>query len=179
MRPSPTDSATSVEPGTRRKGNDHWWYHAVRDKSGKQRWQLTPDSAKVRREWGDKNMVTFTLKPSVIPFDESDDEAPKKTVKIPSFSNERALQIVWYSFPMPLHDPPRFYAKSVKWDTKCGKYNIVFVFASEEDAIEFAESDLPHNYGDMAADTWMEGDISITRHHEMDLDVYDIMLDTK
>lgn len=182
MRPSPERSATAFEPGTRRAGNDGWMYHVVQDRSGKRRWQLTPESAAMRKEWGRGTSVTFSLKPSVRQLDEEKDDATNvsatataylKRMRIPSFSGDRALQIVWTSLPMPLTKPPRFYAKSVKWDVKRKLYDVEFVFRVADEARDFVRTELRDNYGELAADTWMEGDIRITKDHEMDLELQD------
>lgn len=181
MRPSPPRSATAFEPGTRRAGNDQWMYHVVQDKSGKKRWQLTPESAAMRKEWGRGTIVTFSLKPSVRHLDvEKDSWGPNvsanatadlKRMRIPSFSGDRALQIVWTSLPMPLTKPPRFYTKSVEWDVKRKLYDVIIVFQVANEAHDFVRIELRDNYGDLAADTWMEGDIFIAKDHEMHLEL--------
>lgn len=138
----------------------------------------------MRKEWGSKNAVSFALRPCVRRLDEVKDRWGRrvpasnveymKKMNIPAFSGSRALAIVWRSLPMPLTRPPKFYARSVKWNAQRMVYEVVFVFADAHGAEDFANEELPDNYGDLAEDTWMEGDIFLTHDHEMSFDLRDI-----
>jgi hypothetical protein len=173
MRPSPSKSATTLSPGKVLEGNDYWKYEVVQDKTGTHRWQLVPEAAQRRKEWDKtKTTVSFVLKPYVTKYDIANDrEGPcvsgsdtqyMKRNRIPAFSSPKLMQIVWNSLPIPLYRPQKFYAKNVKWNAARKWYDVVFVLASPEDAVRFAREDLPRNYGPLAADTWMEGDTSVT-----------------
>lgn len=184
MRPSPSQSAASAAVGRRMRGNDGSMYEVVQDARGVKRWALTPAAREEREAWKSRGVhVRVALRPVVAEFDPSDPNAdPRKieatnaralaAARVPGFQSARAMRIVWSSVPPPderaLRAGKGWFVQSIKWNGRV--YEICFVASSPAAAEELVQ-EACHNYGDGAADSWMEGNILLTPRHELFLEL--------
>ncbi len=156
-RPSPGQSAALFKPGTRRRGNDGAMYVVSQAANGVRRWvrdrdrdrdQTGPDPAQAGFE--------LVLQPQV----HVAGRARSAKLMLADVVGPHALRVVRSS----LHGVADRVG-SVLYDMGRGVY-VVHAWTWRPDAFP---GEARENYGELAADTWMEGDITIAPDVELHL----------
>jgi hypothetical protein len=160
------------------KGNDNLTYEVVQDTRGVHKWKLTSESQKLRDLLAadKRNHVRFYLAPKLTPLSATEKPISASNVKklegirgFTRFDSPKMMSVVWMSLPMSLSRTSKRFTKQVRWDVTRREYEVTLVLDSPQDAREFATNELKDNYGDLADDTWMEGDLLVLEGHELHL----------
>lgn len=170
LRSSPAQSAASQRVGTRREGNDGSVYEVRAASNGVHRWVRV----QLRPQGNGGVVVKVTLRPTVGILSADGDVAEasitraisRGVISLGDLVGPDALRVVRNS--MQLADGVR--VKEVAFDMARWVYVCVAAmpFASHVEA----RASLQSNYGNLAADTWMEGDIRITRGRPVDCELH-------
>ena len=173
MTRPPTQSATAVGVGQNRRGNDGLMYTVTETGVGqRRRWVLSEGSRKARSEMN--ACRAFRLRPTLVRRREEAIQpgrrrARREELAAPDFGSRRALAVVWRSLGSVSPDRGVSHnVRSLRWDPSAGVYEATVCCANAAAMRETAER-VADAYGELGKDTWMEGDISVTRQHDLHL----------
>jgi len=175
-RPSPSSSANSTGVGKNRRGNDGLMYTVAETRAGQRRWVLTDTSRLARAAM--RTCRAFHLRPTFVYMAGGEPDispgpthaAALRKQKL-DFGSARATGVVWSSLSgIAPSTGVSHHVKSLRWDAAARAYEVVICCADAK-AMRATAQEMADNYGDQAADTWMEGGISVNRHYELNLEL--------
>ena len=175
-RPSPSVHASHYRIGTHRTGNDGLMYETVQDKSGTRRWALTQGSKNFVKSCSEaRKSITVTLKPEVNRVRDDEDEDPSSFYLVKQdqtsdlLGSKQALAVVWiFAATLSTILERSAYVRSVRWDARYRLY-VLEIGIPIDSSCKDVCNEVRDVYGDMAADTWMEGDKEIAPGKHLDL----------
>lgn len=178
-RPSPSSPAGDKHPGTVSDGNDGLRYEVTETANGVAKWTLTSSSKDFVRRCKQNPPVRVFLRPSLSRFDDDDEDEERakrarRDTKF-SFSSSRCMAIAWSAANTAVvFLGGQCFIQRVRWDSSSELYVIDYGTTLTDTSI--IHDEMKSAFVDVAADTWMEGDIEVIAEHELHLDLVRVSL---
>lgn len=164
-RPSPSVHASKHRVGTRRTGNDGLMYEVTENAAGVKQWKPTEAAKAFVKACREK--VEVVLIPEIHRWVDDYDTVHETQPDARLLANKQALVVVWMSASaLAVFLDGRAYVRKVRWDDKARRY--VLELGSRVSVNEVC-AEARSVYGDVAGDTWMEGDIRVDVSPDKDL----------